>query len=60
MNPYTFYFEDKNENILEQKVLWCTCKKEAIEIAKKLLGESMDNDLFKIRTRKTFDYETTK
>lgn len=60
MNPYTFYFEDKDDNVIEQRVLWCTSKKEAIEIAKKLLGESMDNDLFKIRTRKTFDYETTK
>ena len=60
MNPYTFYFEDKDDNVIEQRIIWCTCKQEAIVIANKLLGESMDNDLFKIKTRKTFDYEATK
>ena len=52
MRYYIFIFEDREGNELDSKILPCISKREAISIAKKLFAESMQNDLFKVKTIK--------
>jgi len=49
---YTFTYVDKYGNELKKSILPCFSKKESLQIANKLLVESMINSLFKIKTRK--------
>jgi hypothetical protein len=49
---YTFTYVDKKNNVLKESILPCFSKKESLQIANKLLAESMINSLSKIKTRK--------
>lgn len=50
---YTFIYMDKGSNELTRKELTCSSKKEAVNVADRLLGECMINECVKVKSRKT-------
>lgn len=49
---YEFIYLDKKGNELTRRQLYCYSKKEAINLSKAILANSMINDLHEIKTRK--------
>ena len=52
LTPFNFYFLDKVGNEIEAREILCFSKSESLRIATRLLAESNDGELFKIKTRK--------
>jgi hypothetical protein len=54
MNPYKFQFLDKKNNVIEEKITWCTSKQDAVKIANNYLAECRHNDVVKIKNFKAY------
>lgn len=54
MNPYKFQFLDKKNNVIEEKITWCTSKQDAVKIANDYFAECRINDVIKIKNFKAY------
>jgi hypothetical protein len=54
MNPYKFQFLDKQSNVIEEKIKWCTSKQDAVKMANNYLAECMQNDVVKVKNFRAY------
>ncbi len=50
--PYFFSYQDDSGNEIESKIIECSSKKEATNIAFNILGNMSHNDITQIKTKK--------
>jgi hypothetical protein len=54
MNPYKFQFLDKQGNVIDEKIKWCTSKQDAVKMANNYLAECMQNDVVKVKNFRAY------